>query len=333
MQRISYLDGAKGLCAISVLVVHYCLTFGYQSPMCSAYIDRTCLHLLGGKTAVYVFICLSIYLCLIQLKKKAAKDIILKRYFRIAIPTAVALLLLCGLKICGLLYRYEMPTGNYWLLKDPMSIRDLPYAILESPLGKTNGWLNVAWMLGYILFGTLMAVIAKLALDGMKLVKQIVMLLFFAIVIYHYDIIWLNFFFAYIIFLYKENLSTQKRDMWISIASVILLLVLEFFPRVDLPNILRAFCFVNLILCSINVQKILSWKPIVFLGDISFEVYLLQLPVLFSFSCWLWLCIPNIWINIICTLLVLLILSTLISRYVNAPINKLLNNFVAWIKA
>lgn len=333
MQRISYLDGAKGLCALFVLFAHYCMTFGYVSPECSTYLGRTCFQFLASKTAVYVFISLSIYLCLLQLKNKAAKDIILKRYFRIAIPAAVALVILCGLKISGLLFNHEMPTGNAWLVKDLMSIRDLPFAILESPLGKSNGWLNVVWMLSYILFGTMLAVITNLALSGIRLVKQIIILLFFALVVCHYDLIWLNFFFAYFFYLYKENISTRKRDMWISIVSVTLLLVLDLFPRVDVPNLLRSICLVSLILCSINVQKILSWKPLVFLGAISFEIYLLQLPVLYSFSCWLWLSVPNIWINIICTLSVLLILSTLISRYVNAPINKLLNNFVSWIKA
>lgn len=333
MQRITYLDGAKGICAFFVFLAHFAMSFKYVSSICADYLNRTHFQFLASKTAVYLFIIISIYICLNLLKSKSAQDIILKRYFRLAIPVSVTLIFLCLLKLLGYLYNHQMPPGNDWLIKDTMPYNTLVYAILESPLGRTNGWLNVVWMLIYIFEGTLLAVILKIAMKDVKPYKQVLILLFLSLLFLHYDYIWINFTFAYILFIYKEIYENKKIDAYLLFFAIVSLVFLDFYPREVIPNQLRAFCLSICIFCSQKIQRFLSCRVLKFLGYISFEIYLLQLPIIYSLSSFLWLKTINIWLILVITFLLIIVFAAFTTIYVEKPILKQSDKIINWIKS
>ncbi len=82
---------------------------------------------------------------------------------------------------------------------------------------------------------------------------------------------------------YKENLNSTWNDVLV-VASVVLLILLLKYPASFLyHNGFLAIAFVPLIIFlsgdKSKIAKIFKWKPLVFLGEISFGIYLLQLPV------------------------------------------------------
>jgi peptidoglycan/LPS O-acetylase OafA/YrhL len=69
---------------------------------------------------------------------------------------------------------------------------------------------------------------------------------------------------------------------------------------------------------SIKISSLLLKKPLIFLGKISYSLYLIHLIVLFSFMYLFYGVIPNVWICLI-TVFVSLLLATLSWRFIEIP--------------
>ena len=71
-----------------------------------------------------------------------------------------------------------------------------------------------------------------------------------------------------------------------------------------------------------GLQKFFSWKPFLYLGDISYSLYLLHFPVIATFSCWFFLGVHETFgyhltaaLNFVLTTALVLLLSTLSRNY------------------
>ena len=120
----------------------------------------------------------------------------------------------------------------------------------------------------------------------------------------------------------------------------ILLLVLllifcvsDLYYKTDQWNMVRAICIVSLVFISNCFIKILSIKPLVWLGNISMNIYLLHMMVLYMITCrmvdMMSLAITDITLMFAVTLILTLIFAYFytkwIERFLNNAVDKLLD--------
>ncbi len=141
---------------------------------------------------------------------------------------------------------------------------------------------------------------------------------------------------AGIFFIKKQKNYKREYSFQIIILMIILITVLKFPMGFNLHNGLLAIFFVPLILLiSLNkgiFTKLLSKKPFVFLGEISFSLYILQAPVWMFFSDYRMLKyvglnkITDFTTSFFIRLIILIIFSSLSYLYFEKPIRNYLKN-------
>ncbi|NLG03669.1 MAG: hypothetical protein GX567_07590, partial [Clostridia bacterium] len=102
-----------------------------------------------------------------------------------------------------------------------------------------------------------------------------------------------------------------------------------------------AGCLIAALLCLVQAQKFFSIKPILFLGKISFAVYLFNLPLIFSLSSALlvWIYQKQLPVNysicsaaiFVITSICLIVISRLFNRYVETFCNHLIAKLLSFI--
>lgn len=74
---------------------------------------------------------------------------------------------------------------------------------------------------------------------------------------------------------------SKNRSFWVASAGVFIALSFK------MPDFISVILFGSVLLISAyaggNVKKILNKKPLLFLGDISYSMYLMHMPTLFFF--------------------------------------------------
>lgn len=271
MDRIRSLDGLKGVCAIAVFISHFALAFYKVFPAWSEYyFQRPCFQWFEGDTAVNVFILISSFLVVSSLQKTSVQDVLLKRYFRLLLPSAVVLLIMGILYGCNLLHNKELGElcSNSWLVGGELSFTGLLKAILFSPLGYYFEWMNVLWMMGYIYWGTILVVCLKLAFQDMVLKKQLLSLFVLCLFFCKYDPYYINVLWGYTLWIIMNQGATLFHTAsfhrfvcsFIPIISLAGLLLMDFAPKIECWNLLRSICLVNLALLSPLCAKLLSWS-------------------------------------------------------------------------
>lgn len=101
-------------------------------------------------------------------------------------------------------------------------------------------------------------------------------------------------------------------------------------------HILGSVMIIYGIMSSDIIERILSSKIAIRLSKISFSIYLLHIPLIFSFSSMIFALffkstnryIVSVFLAFLLTLTFLLILSSLFSRFIETPCNKLANKFL-----
>ena len=197
--RLDWVDGLKGISALIVVLQHTLVTIfglsvsnGFRIPI---------LHnLWDGNFAVSVFIILSTLLTCYGINghRKSIVDwysnVVLKRYFRIMIPTGFVMLLMFIANMFGL---YADGFG------EPVSLDSfihLPGNILFAPLGGGFDILFVTWMLKYVFLGTMWTIILDLLLYKRRVVGQLVLLIFCCYFAYKIDFYYMNIIAGYAIY-------------------------------------------------------------------------------------------------------------------------------------
>ena len=300
----------------------------------------------NGRMAVAVFVLASAFV-MGQLCKDGTRyqSILLKRYFRLMIPCVVPIMLMALCFYTSLGYNDELGEilNNGWLIWWPagLSWKKLPLAILGSPVGEAWEWVNVMWMLKYVFLTPFVVVILGIALRGIRPVAKVVLLLLCLLVSYKHDI-WLTTIFMGYIFsqIYDREIQhpiehRKALCLLLTLGMIALYLLASTRASNDRNIIIKAICFVSVIMMWKPIQRVFSIKPLLWLGNISFEIYLLHLVVIYILSCRMygWLdCVPHrLWIISAVTVAVSVLLAWGYKLTVCKLNDRCTNSIMDWI--
>lgn len=347
MQRIGYIDGLKGISAITVVLAHIQCSFSTVSNLPFGEFPASLLSdFYNGRMAVAIFVLASAFI-MGQLCQDETRyqSILLKRYFRLMIPCIVPILLMALCFYTSLGYNDELGEhiNNDWLRWWPagLSWKKLPQAILGAPVGEAWEWVNVMWMLKYVFLTPFVVVILEIALRGIRPVAKVVILLLCLVVSYKHDI-WLTTIFMGYIFSQINDMETQHSIrhrtvmcVLITIGMVALYLVASTKAFNDRNNIVKAICFVSVIMMWEPMRRLFSTKLLLWLGNISFEIYLLHLLVIYILSCrmygWLNGVPHRLWIISVVTIAVTILLAWVYKWTVSKLNDRCTNLIMDWI--
>jgi peptidoglycan/LPS O-acetylase OafA/YrhL len=329
-RKVSYLDGIRGLAAFLVLLHHLIMAFlpavytlaptdaHWRAGWEVAYGKSILSALVNGNYAVCVFFVLSGYVLSRQYFLSERIETITsaasRRYIRLYVPVAVTLVLAYMLLKAGLFYNvpagYVSHSGNWW---STFWITDHPEkmlfrGLLYSTMFQGDGFYDFSlWSISVELYGS-MLVFAFLALThhtrnrGLWL---IILLAYFGFTKQYY----------YTAFLMGIALHFTKHwelrsSFWNFLLSTLLLvfsLTLGALPtgmaaRVIDPawlvhdeaiifHVMGSVGLLISVLMSPRLQRFFSWRPMRFLGYISYSLYLLHVLVIGTLTSWmvLWL--------------------------------------------
>ena len=339
--RLYWVDGLKGICAVIVVLQHTLVTiFGLSV---SENFRIPIIHTLwDGNFAVSAFIILSTILTCHGIEKhrkgllKRYRYIVLKRYFRLLVPVGVIIVMMYLLNLAGLFYAEEFgaKTNNSWLMNSTETLIHLPGNILCAPLGGCYTILRVGWMLKYVFLGTMWVIILDLLLAGRKNSSKLFLLAICTYIAWKCDFYYINVVFGYTIYTFRDELRYGGAKKYILLFALLLIFcVSDLYFKTDQWNMVRAICIVSLVFISNCSIKILSIKPLVWLGNISMNIYLLHMMVLYMITCrmvdMMSLAITDITLMFAVTLILTLIFAYFytkwIERFLNNAVDKLLD--------
>lgn len=347
MDRIKYIDGIKGVSAIMVFFTHYRMMglFYPNSFFCENPVIRL---IMSGNLAVHIFLIMSGFCIALSVSKKMQYNIkglqtlVLMRYLRLALPISFVLISVSALYIGGAFPPHE------WVLEfgasdsvveayQGLSLIKLPFAILLSPIGVHYGWLFPIWMLKYIFLGTFLIVILRIGTNGLNYKLRLFWNIFFICVFGFISEYYLSVVFGNLLFELKANNTCNlKFQRKFKEMMAILLLTLGIFLFMFISknlNFVVAIFLVSSVFMSGVLQKLFSLKVFVWLGSISFSLYLIHWPLICSYSLWIndfFVSLP--YINAIfrfsTTVLLLIFLSFLYMKYVENKVCSVLMSFL-----
>lgn len=342
-QRIDYIDGLKGISAIIVVLHHLLLAFRCAYPPLEELNHIPFINILfSGNYAVFLFVLLSSVLTEYRLHEKLSLEIcqktIVKRYFRIMIPVAVVLVIMAIMKIMGLFYHLEFAqlTGNEILAQDKMEWINLPKVILMSPLGRSYEWLGVLWMLNYVFLGTFVCVVFAIALHNVSYRCQIAIFIFSLLISYVYDTLYASVVLGFVMarLLLYNNFRKWGGHLCL-VAAVVLIVIIELLLNSLNLNIFLAAATFMISVSSAPVRHFLESRPLVLLGRISFEIYLVHDAVIYSLVSYLALKM-GVTLNTIFYIWILALVFTCLCaywlhKYIEPYSNKATTQIVEWI--
>lgn len=339
--RLDWVDGLKGISALIVVLQHTLVTIfglsvsnGFRIPI---------LHnLWDGNFAVSIFIILSTILTCHGIEKHRNelltryRYIVLKRYFRLVVPVGVIIIAMFLLNLAGLFYAEEFgaKTNNNWLMHSTETLIHLPGNILCAPLGGCYTILRVGWMLKYVFLGTMWVVILDLLLAERKNISKLFLLVICTYIAWKCDFYYINVVSGYALYTFRNELLYGGAKKYILLFALLLIFcVSDLYFKTDQWNMVRAICIVSLVFISNCSIKILSIKPLVWLGNISMNIYLLHMMVLYMITCrmvdMMSLAITDITLMFAVTLILTLIFACFytkwIERFLNNAVDKLLD--------
>ncbi len=329
-QRLTYLDGLRGIAAVLVVVHHFMVAFypaSYSGTLgdihtyfqLEQWSHNTPLGILiNGNLAVAIFLLLSGYMAAKQSEKKIDPTMftssVIKRYFRffllIISCNVIAFLLIWGKQNWST--QAAVITGSWWWLGDQWKMQPSFLTMLQQSFlsvfnvysikeaYNSSLWTMPLFFVGTIFSAAIMYFVKSLP-KRMVLLGIIVGLTFKG---YYYFLIlgmmiyelqhWLqrDRLAWYITLLlvaggiyfggYPQAHTTASMSPWY-----------HFLPFLAFPQVssfyhgIGAICWLWLILYSGVLQRLLSRRLFVFLGERSFSLYVVHILVINSFSSWL----------------------------------------------
>ena len=340
-QHLDWVDGLKGVSAIIVVLQHILVTI-FGLSVSENFRIPVAHNLWDGNFAVSVFIILSTILTCHGIEKhrnellKRYRYIVLKRYFRLVVPVGVIIVIMYLLNLAGLFYAEEFgaKTNNSWLMNSTETLIHLPGNILCAPLGGCYTILRVGWMLKYVFLGTMWVVILDLLLAERKNISKLFLLAICTYIAWKCDFYYINVVSGYALYTFRNELLYGGAKKYILLFALLLIFcVSDLYFKTDQWNMVRAICIVSLVFISNCSIKILSIKPLVWLGNISMNIYLLHMMVLYMITCrmvdMMSLAITDITLMFAVTLILTLIFACFytkwIERFLNNAVDKLLD--------
>lgn len=366
-EKVSYLDGLRGVAALVVVLTHYKLMLyprypdvrfqqlgAMQHAPYEFLLEKLPLMILftGGNLAVLIFFVHSGFVLSYKFAQNGDYRVLLsmaaRRVFRLGIPVAAAVFFAYGIARCGLMRNVELApvSGSQWWLGifytfHPSLTTALPDALGGVILRGETRYNGVFWTMAvelicsyllfcalpllvrcnrYLLLGLLAALfVATPSLPVMSIFAQYVVYflagIVFCIFFVHTDLFavkipqmldrfrWVRpclLLLAIIPWLYMSTIQWAIRAVFgqkpivgaVSAAPVARLLswltVGQQYQRGWL-EIGSSLLIVALVLTHRPTQRWLNTRALQHLGRLSFSVYLVHLPILASFSSWLFL--------------------------------------------
>lgn len=302
---------------------------------------------------VCIFCILSaFFVCLSMLDSEDLGKIIMmfpKRYLRIVVPIIPMAISVYILSKYNLFYNIECAaiTRSEWLsqfYKVPLSIKQtILHAFYNAPILGDMSINAVLWMMPYILLGSIIPII--IGANYMK--SPYVTYLIIVILFIHYNgelYLCAVIGSALAIFYTKtENIRISKIISFISVILLGIGILFAVYPNSIIIllnnrfsywqiNMFGSILFIIGVMYSSFFQKLFSLKAFVYLGKISFSIYIIHLPVICSISSFCFIKMINygvgylqaMFITLIITFAIVLCLSSMYYRYVEINCNKLI---------
>jgi Predicted acyltransferases len=363
-EKITYLDGLRGVAAINVMIMHFfvilvpAMIYSDRMPSHLGNFEQvfssTPLGLIGaGNFSVCIFFVLSGYVLTYKYFKIKDKNVILsgavRRYPRLFIPVLAATMLSFLLASTGVFHYYietVMISGNnnyanYWTFT-PDIIGAIKQAAWGSFFVGDDTYNPVLWTMTTEFYGS-MLVFAMALLFGSQRTRWT---FYLAAVVFFFNSYYLAFIIGMVLAdIFNSNMSIFKIDNKVALSTILLSgLFLGSYPvgtvTIDsiygfLNNglfqtpkltyhILGAGMIMYILLNSRWLQNIFSSPIPVFLGKISYSLYLIHFLIISSFTCALFLVLhpvlsygKAVFVSCILSVLLIIPLSYLFYKYID----------------
>lgn len=312
--RVTFLDGLRGWASVAVLLNH--IIRGLKLETSTPAFGHWAMGLpMDGNMAVAIFFVLSGFALSIGFMSKGDSKILtvlaLRRYPRLAIPIFFSCLLVYVLLRCDLFYNHEAAKllgGFPWLDGLYSFEADLSEMVRYSfydAFFSSNPPVNynaVLWTMPFEFLGS-MVVFSVLAIFC-KLKLRVVLLTIFSALLIVQDSWYVAFLFGVMIAIYHcRPLLRQLVPpvfgvpivVWVVFYSTATsgLTSLQHPRRSIVATVITAALLIGLVVCSDHLQSFFSNRISLYLGSISFPLYLIHLPIVCSWECWVWLRMPG----------------------------------------
>ncbi len=333
MKKIDYLESLRGLAAFVVVIAHFVVAFYpalYWARPDQVHTDRgielaisgTPLNLLyNGDFSVAIFFVLSGFVLTYKFHRDRSAPTLLiplavKRYVRLLVPVFFSITLAFALLKLSLMFNNRVGTlsksadwlGTYWQF-----VPDLRTMLHESFVGVFFGrksiYNSVLWTMTYEFYGSLLvyAFVALFRNNSRRWIAYAVLL----------TAIHRTYYLAFLLGVllsdwYCEDGNFLKKigNRWIFAAILLLGLFAGSYPtsrpvdgtvyswlhliaRPRIWHIFGAFLVMTAVLHMRSLQELLSKKHFVFLGKISFSLYIVHFLIIGSLSSWLMLTLAS----------------------------------------
>jgi peptidoglycan/LPS O-acetylase OafA/YrhL len=330
--RLHFLDGLRGWAALVVLLSHLFQIWliPLASPALMPIINYTPFGvLMDGGFAVFVFFGVSGFalgypVVTATSRYRTLAILALTRYTRLTIPILASCLFAQVLWSAGLLFNHQAgeQSPNSWVSFfynfSPLPGEIWRFALWDVYLNfnQARSWngvlwtMSIEWLGSFYLFALLLIPVRWLRILGA-----------IGLSVVFCQSPYFGFFCGYLLaeaslhFGWVNQTEGSGRRAWAGLALIATCVVAQIFSRINLAELQRApdlhAIQVNLtvavgmlgIVLSSAARSFLSTRTSTFLGDISFSLYLVHLPIIFSFGCGLYLLlaseIPSEWMLIV----------------------------------
>lgn len=352
LKKIYYLEGFRGLAAFIVVIAHY-MQFYYYNPLFrnpdtsfEFLLSKTPINLFyNGNFAVFSFFVLSGYVLSIKFFREKNFEIIqasaAKRYIRLAIPVLFSVIFAYILLITNSYDLFTKYTGD--VRYEEMShnfFEMIKITLYDIFFNYSNAYNGVLWTMTYELFGSFI-VFSFMALFGLNRKRYLA----YAIIII---LFWDSYFLAFILGMLLSDINHSpvnhkiipKKKPIITFFMFILGIYFASYPYGSTNNsiydvlkfsfldvefrafyhILGAFFMIIAILNSEILQSFFSRKILLYLGRISFSLYLVHFPIITSLSFYIFDIVREQYsyhVSFIITFIISITITFVLSHYVS----------------
>lgn len=320
-ERISFLDGMRGLMALNVVICHFVV--GYYPQMyywedtqkfggfLSLFATTPLSVLVIGDVAVRYFFVLSSFLIAssvyknVETKTKEIGSLVLKRYFRMVVMVGTTVLFTFLLKKNGLLYHFEIAERtlkpdffNGQITVNP-ALRNLPFYMFIQPFFEKSELVGPFWTIHYELWGAIFSFIIASCLKGKNWkVRATVCLISGYAIIHFVDVNYFGFIAGILLADLIQNFKKYpvkritKFLCWgIGLLCVTIPMdwsgIYDYLPGRGYFNttVYRTLGITICMYCMFfggSLRKILEGKVLQWMGKISFATYSVHFPIMLS---------------------------------------------------
>lgn len=323
--RLTYLEGLRGVAALMVFLCHFCYAFYFalystkiiEANMpgnLDAYLAVTPLNILyNGKLAVQIFFILCGYVISIKYFKTGNKDYLVKsavkRYFRLLIPIIFLEVVTFFLMKMGAYHNEAaavISKSQDWFMnfnrQTPTVLTLLKEIFLDAFLGEPFYYNNVLWIIKYEFLGSLMVYTILYFTGKWKYRDVLYVILILVSIRSFYVSIFIGMFLCDLMH-QEHSLVRFCRNKFILLISTLVGLVFATYPaagqnlnhtfyrylgtpRVIIFYVIGTTLLFWVLLNSEWMQKLLNNNIFQILGKYSFGIYLIHFPVIATFSAW-----------------------------------------------